>query len=274
MPAARLSQDRREEWQRDGYFVVRNALTANQVDSLLVEVDRAYENHLTRKGRGGLAEGVELANIVDRRGPFVELIDLPATFGLVVDLLGPYIQLGLAATTIRPQNPTGKGFIHTDGGQALQRIHPTDDSWPLQVKVHYFLTDTSELGMGNFCVVPGSQRTFPTWPLGGELPAGEVPAAVQLRLHAGDAAFFSHALWHGAIGNASATTRKTVTFGYNQLFVRCMDYVHASPELLSECTPRQRRLLGDMGPDPNPITPGDYRFFYVPRDQTEIIEGA
>ena len=51
------------------------------------------------------------------------------------------------------------------------------------------------------------------------------------------------------------------------MFVRAYDYQGAHP-LIRRATPRQRRLLGDLGYD---FRPGSY--FYVPPDQTEIIMG-
>jgi len=51
------------------------------------------------------------------------------------------------------------------------------------------------------------------------------------------------------------------------MFVRWYDYGAVVPdEILDNCTPRQRRLLGDLGYE---FRPGSY--FYVPEDQEAII---
>ena len=56
-------------------------------------------------------------------------------------------------------------------------------------------------------------------------------------------------------------------YNYSQMFVRWYDYGAVVPEeILEKCTPRQRRLLGDLGYE---FRPGSY--FYVPEDQEAII---
>ena len=50
--------------------------------------------------------------------------------------------------------------------------------------------------------------------------------------------------------------------------MRCSDFKDI-PEVVEQASPRQRRLLGDLGYD---FRPGSY--FYVPDDQTEMIMGA
>ena len=48
---------------------------------------------------------------------------------------------------------------------------------------------------------------------------------------------------------------------------RPFDYEKATPELMERCTPRQRRLIGDIGE----WRPGSY--FYSPGDQEKLISG-
>jgi len=56
-------------------------------------------------------------------------------------------------------------------------------------------------------------------------------------------------------------------YNYCQLFLRTYD-PEPTPEVLERCTPRQRRLLGDLGYD---FRPGSY--FYAPQDQVDVIAG-
>ena len=93
--------------------------------------------------------------------------------------------------------------------------------------------------------MPGSHnRTFPET---GVKDGPYIPEAVQLRVKAGDAAVFPHALWHGVASNRSEQPRKTLIYCYSHQCFRPFDYEKASPELLERCTPRQRRLIGDIG---------------------------
>ncbi len=49
------------------------------------------------------------------------------------------------------------------------------------------------------------------------------------------------------------------------MFMRCYDFEKV-PDTVERATPRQRRLLGDLGYE---FRPGSY--FYVPEDQSEVI---
>jgi len=195
---------------------------------------------------------------------FIELMDHPATFDLVLDLMGPYILLSMAQGFVRPPNPDFKGYIHTDGGNALRRIRVTETSWPLQVKIQYFLTDVTRPNSGNFMLFPGSHyRPFPE----GEDPISvDTPGAIQLSVKAGDAAVFSHSLWHGVAPNLNNKVRKSLIYCYTQMFIRPFDFNGQPPEILERCTPRQRRLLSDLRhPTEN---------YYAPKDQEKIMEGT
>ena len=54
-------------------------------------------------------------------------------------------------------------------------------------------------------------------------------------------------------------------YNYCQMFARCYDF-DLTPQLAARCTPRQRRLLGDLGHE---FRPGS--FFYAPPDQANVI---
>ena len=108
-------------------------------------------------------------------------------------------------------------------------------------------------------------RSFPT--IEERAPNPHAPGAVQLMGKAGDCYLFPHALWHGPAPNHTDNGRKTLLYNYSQMFVRWYDYGAVVPkEILEKCTPRQRRLLGDLGYE---FRPGSY--FYVPEDQEAII---
>jgi hypothetical protein len=172
----------------------------------------------------------------------------------------------MSEVIVRPPNPKDKGYLHTDGGQAMRQIRVSDGSLPLQIKIHYFLTDLDALDRGNFTVVPGSHnRPFPEEGVE-EVPY--LPEVVQLCVKSGDAAMFPHALWHGVVSNKSDKPRKTLIYCYSHQCFRAFDYVKASAGLLERCTPRQRRLIGDIGEWKS----GSY--FYSPGDQVQLIEGT
>ena len=238
-------------------------------------MDEEHRKQLSSEGSQNESDvkpyaGFNKLNIIEDRDIFIELIDHPATFPVVLELLGPFIQLSMSQAVIRPPNPEGKGLahaLHPDGGQAMQRMRVDNNSLPLQIKIQYFLTPLAAPERGSFTIVPGSHhRPFPTTQLGNaESPHNT--EAVQLRVEAGDAAVFPHALWHGAASNRLSHARKTLIYCYNRHCFRACDYKEVSPELLERCTPRQRRLLGDIGE----WQPGSY--FYSPANQEEVMTG-
>jgi ectoine hydroxylase-related dioxygenase (phytanoyl-CoA dioxygenase family) len=170
----------------------------------------------------------------------------------------------MSQAIVRASTETFPGYTHTDGGEALRRIRVTETSRPLAMKAMYLLSDVDGPDSGNFTVYPGSHmRPFPED--AEEWLNPHTPGAVQLTGKAGDCYLFSHALWHGPAPNHSGRARKTLLYNYCQMFVRWYDFELTSA-VKDRCTPRQRRLLGDLGYD---FRPGSY--FYAPPDQVEVI---
>ena len=131
----------------------------------------------------------------------------------------------------------------------------------------YLLTDVTAADSGNFTVIPGSHlRPFPE--RAERIPGPKTPGTVPLLGKAGDAYVFPHALWHGPSPNHSGKARKTLLYNYCQMFMRPYDFGAPYTSLFGRCTPRQRRLLGDLGHD---FRPGD--FFYAPEDQEALMTG-
>lgn len=259
-----LTRDQRKQWKTQGYLVLKQVLSSTEVQTLIETVDEMDAEF--RKGENINADSVfDKRNVMEDNDIFVNLMDHPVMFPVVRELLGDFIQLSMSEVIVRPPNPKDKGYLHTDGGQAMRTIRVSQSSAPLQVKIHYFLTDLENPDSGNFTVVPGSHnRTFPET---GVEDGAYIPEAVQLCVKAGDAAVFPHALWHGVVGNRSEHARKTLIYCYSHQCFRPFDYEKASPELMARCTPRQRRLIGDIGE----WKPGSY--FYSPGDQVEVIDG-
>ena len=61
---------------------------------------------------------------------------------------------------------------------------------------------------------------------------------------------------------------KNIQYGYNQMFFET-SYNPVPSEDLETCTPRQRRLFGDLGPGAKPS-----QHFYPPRDHLKLMLGA
>ncbi|MDE2976378.1 MAG: phytanoyl-CoA dioxygenase family protein [Acidobacteriota bacterium] len=231
----KLTQAQREQWAIDGYIRVEQALSPEQVAFFDAELDRIRQ-----------LPGWE----PNPDGP-----------------LGHYAWLDHAVD----RDPEGfmdrRVLLHYD--QAFLDLMDASPvfSLPLAMKGMYLLSDITDEDCGNFTVFPGSHmRPFPDSPY--PAPGPKTPGAVQLKGKAGDCILFPHSLWHGPSMNASPRARKTILYNYCQLFLRTYD-PEPTPEVLERCTPRQRRLLGDLGYD---FRPGSY--FYAPTDQVDVIVGG
>ena len=277
-----LTEAQREQWAVDGYLQLEGALSPAEVaffSDLLdntVRTQPGYEPAATELQRGHYAWKLPDQNkdaFMDRRDllpyhqAFIDLIDRPAIFDLILDLMGPYIQFSMSQAIIRASTDTFPGYIHTDGGEAQKSIRVTETSRPLAVKVMDLLTDVTAPDSGNFTVLPGSHlRPFPE--RAERIPGPKSPGTVPLLGKAGDAYVFPHAIWHGPSPNHSGKARKTILYNYCQMFMKPYDFGGPVKALFERCTPRQRRLLGDLGHD---FRPGD--FFYAPLDQEALMTG-
>ena len=283
MTFKRMSPEQKSQWDNDGYLVIKNALSAEEVAELTAEVDRLDEAS-QRLGRNpdlmlhavniidSATEGLfqpEQDNVgtILRTKPceaFLNLIDHPNHLGIVCELIGAAIQLAWAEAVVRPPSPIPANRWHKDGSKPY--YFPTvEGNTPLQwARIGFFLTDVPQPDMGNFTVIPGSHRAgFPKLPQGlghaltitsytdfkqiDQIDAG-VPGARQLLLKAGDAVLFHNALWHCVPRNTSNAWRKNLWYVYTPLWMRLGDRMGNSPELIAKCNPNpvRRQLLGEL----------------------------
>lgn len=270
-----------EQFREQGYLLLRSALTRAEVTPLLAEVDRlvaeaaetggAFHEDYYHKDSYKLGRALRLSSAFDG------LIDHPSYFGKLVALMGPYIQLMGSEIFVRGAADEAITGFHTDLGPGMQQWVYTDGSPFLEIKTQVFLTDLSAPDSSNFALFPGSHRkTVPDSnffclidSINAQIgPRGELPdGAIQILAEPGDVLLFPHNLWHSVAPNRSGRTRYSVSFRYGQLALRPLerfDPVLTDPA--RSMTPRQRRLLGDLGEE----TPSPYR----PAKQLEIIHGS
>ena len=275
-----LTEAQRATWAIDGYIQLEGALSPDEVAFFSQELDRIRTEPGWEPAPDELQRGhykwvsetpnQDYAGFMDRRDllnygkPFLDLMDRPGVFDLVVDIMGPYVLHSMSQAIVRASGNEFPGYTPTDGGEALRRIRVTETSRPLAMKAMYLLSDVNASDSGNFTVYPGSHmRPFPEDPASCPHPHG--PGAVQLQGKAGDCYLFPHSLWHGPAPNYSGNPRKTLLYNYCQMFVRWYDF-EVTSQAKEQCTPRQQRLLGDLGYD---FRPGSY--FYAPLDQVDVM---
>jgi hypothetical protein len=281
-PTNSITPDENREFRKNGFLLLKSVLSPSEVATILGEVKRlAEEAHqqgaiLHEQHYVSNENSYRLFRILRLSPVFDPLIDHPGYFDKLVSLLSSHIQLMSAEIFVRGDSHENIVKFHTDLGEGMQQVLPTEENAFLQIKAQIFLTDLSAPDSSNFALVPGSHlvRVTDTDEFcmvkdfnSRMAPDGGFPdGAVQILAHPGDVLLFTHTLWHAVAPNKSGRTRYSILLRYGQLALRPFerfDPVLTDPE--RNLTPRQRRVLGDLGHE----SPGPYR----PHEQHEIIAG-
>jgi ectoine hydroxylase len=240
-----VTEQERQEFDQNGFFIVEDALPPPLVRDLVAVVDRLDAEYRPKMGRGP-HELLNLLNFIGKDDLFVELLDWRKTFAKVWGILGWHIQLYHSHMTVTPplpaDAPPAKKRLgwHQDSG----RLNTDLESNPrprISLKVGYFLTDTTEPGSGNMYVVPGSHlQNTPKFPEDG---VSDPPEAVPLRVRPGTAVFFDRRIWHTPSPNYSDQTRRVLFYGYSYRWLRPRDNMTVA-HLMDRADPIRRQLLG------------------------------
>ena len=239
-----LTDAERDVFERDGYFFVPNALTADQVAHYVSAVDDA-DAAFRAKNELRPEERVNMHDAIGADPRFLDLIDWPTTFPKVWGLLGWNIQLYHTQLVVSPQLPPsakGKRWGWHQDNNRMNRDMEVDLQPRVSLKVLYFLNDIPTVGMGNFYVLPGSHTTrrLPD-PVSEEDPNPQGYVGITAR--AGDALIFDRRLWHAASENTSPVTRKVLFYGYSYRWLRPKCDMDVS-RVWEGTDPIRRQLLG------------------------------
>ena len=287
MKFQRMTGEQRKQWDRDGYLLIPEALSSSELQELCSQVDR-LDRESQRNGRDPAAS-LDVNNLIDAaveglfapeqgntgkildphpNQTFLNLIDHPSHLGMLCELMGAAIHLAWSHLMVRPPAPTPFNRWHQDGPKPYS-FPRVEGLLPFQwVRVGWFLTDVDRPDRANLCVMPGSHRTdFPKISKGldycltttspGRFRQIEridegVPGARQIMLKAGDAILLHNALYHCVVRNTSDIWRKNIYYVYTPIWQRLADQEASSPELIAQCDPVRKQLLGALsGPNTN-----------------------
>ena len=223
-----MSKEQREQFDRDGYLVIPNALSAEEVAYYNEVIDRIYA-----RGEGGGRALRPRARCTcsprctaARRSPRCSTTRRPSRWC-------GRSSAGTCTSTTRTwtctrRSPFQKPFRfewHQDGGRQNREIE-TDPRPRLSVKLAYWLSDVSVEGRGNFKVVPGSHlRNWIDGPPRRDVEWPEPEGAVEVLANPGDAVFFDRRIWHTRTNNYSDVTRKGMFFAYTLRWIAVRDEV-------------------------------------------------
>jgi hypothetical protein len=240
----------REQFDRDGYLIIRGALTPDEARRYADALDRLYAAAVAdRRIRPGAS--MHQLSAVANCPEAAALLEHPATFCYVWSLLGWNIHVYHSHLDVHPPLHGRHPFRfewHQDGGRQNREVE-TDPRPRLSVKLGYWLSDVSEPGRGNLKVVPGSHLT--NWISGPPRRDVEWPdpeGSIEVTASPGDVVVFDRRLWHARSENHSSHTRKVMFFGYTFRWIAIRDENDSiwSSNWAGGLSPVQRQLLGGL----------------------------
>jgi ectoine hydroxylase len=256
-----MTAEEREQFERDGFVIVRNVLTPEEVAYYAAALDRVYAEH-EAMDKLGPDRSLHKLSAVASCPELAGLIDHAQAFPLVWGMLGWNVHIYHSHLDVHPPILEPKPFRfewHQDGGRQNREIE-TDPRPRLSVKLAFWLSDVSEPGRGNFKVVKGSHLTNRIdGPPRRDMEWPDPEHAMEVCANAGDAVFFDRRIWHARSNNYSELTRKVAFFGYTYRWVAIRDEAVA-PEVAAELNPVQKQLVGalDEGRVHDSVEGGDH----------------
>jgi len=230
-----MTPEQKVQFETQGFLHIRGALESNLLSRLKTAFDTAAEKH-------GVANKLaDIPRILDQDDVFVDIVDTPPVFSVLLDILGGDIQLLQTQARVFPPGKTFTAPWHSD----LELVNGIDmtHSTNFMVKVHYYPEDlTPEQGCLAF--IPGSHRYPAGMPRPDISPDLQHPTVVKVVPKAGDIVIFNVHLLHMALDNSSDRIRKSLIYAFSHFWVK--NYPSAVPRDLERLatTPERRQLFG------------------------------
>ena len=219
MEFVQLTDAQREEFEENGYFIVRSVLDDDMIARLTEAADRIVASMESD------AQYVHKRDGLVQEPAFAELTSQTKAIPLVIQLIGTNIHITNTALLYKhpqsPELPETRGW-HRDVGLHLDLGHKACPR--VGLKVAYCLTDLKVPNSGATLFIPKSHKSGE--PLG--IPEGEIdpiePYAEPL-LRAGDAYFFENRIYHTTGLNFTDKTAKIVIYGYHYAWLKPEGYL-------------------------------------------------
>lgn len=219
-----LTENERITFERDGFFIVEDVLSPDQVERLTVITDQVDTEYREQNGLG-VHDRVSVMNFIGKDEAFLELVDCPRTFAKVWEILGWNIQIYHSHLVVTPPEQAENHRLGLKWHQDSDRLNREMESNPrprVSLKVAYFLTDCSLPGRGNFYVVPGSHLQNDLIPRDGDRTV-ELSEGTPVLAPRGSAVFFDRRIWHSASANYWTEPRRALFYGYSYRWLRPRD---------------------------------------------------
>jgi hypothetical protein len=243
----------------NGYIVVPNALTPEQVGALNEAIDHNQDKIRMREGELSLSGGSPALKRDHGRGdilgllvwpkpwcqPFRDLLSLPGTVRYMLDLIGEGFRYananGISMTA------GGEGHVFHGGGAPMSHYFYKFQDGKIYnglMTVCYQLSDINP-GDGGFACIPGSHKANYPCPMEVKRLEVDLGCVRHLPMKAGDALIFTEALTHGTLPWTAAHERRTLLYRYSpgtMLFSN--ESIHPQyAAFAQELTPLQRAIM-------------------------------
>jgi hypothetical protein len=253
-----LTPRQRRTFNEDGFLIVRDALTPQQVARFIEAGDRLIDSPRTDDRQGAPGNYDSFRNSIAKDDTFLGILTLDTTVPLLVQLLGPRIQSITSHLIYKfPNDPQTPKTFRTPGWHRDIANSPSDlghDLIPrMEIKVAYYLTDTTQPCSAVTMFACGSNHLKHKL----EIPEGQPDPeiAVEPKLKPGDAVFFENRTWHAGACNLSGQTTKAIMMGYG-FWWRRPDCLMQPQELIDKCEPIGQQLLNGLKDADGRFVPG------------------
>ena len=142
-----LTDAESDQFERDGYFAVENALSKDMVDDLVVIVDRIDREERLRMN-GDPADRTTIRDFIGRNDLFLELLDWHKTLPKVWGILGWHMQVEHSLDRCDPIRKQLLGVSYSGG---LGYTSPSEEDIPLKAWLEPRRRDGHSLMDGQGC---------------------------------------------------------------------------------------------------------------------------
>lgn len=241
-----LTMDQKIDWERDGYIVLEDFLSEQEVEKYNAALDRALD---AWKAKGSTNPEVaslqnigQIHNLIEWDEEFYKLMSYPKTMQIMRDLFGDQFILFDNDGLIKPPNTeTHTKKWHRDAHITITNF---EKKYPFMAKIFYYFSDVPEDG-GCLSLLPGSVHLR-----NDQLPEVEdietLPGMVKMNVKKGTAIIFNSSTLHVALDNKSKdATRRNAYFSYAPAFIKPFPTYEASEASKAKAKePVEEMLLG------------------------------
>ncbi len=237
------------EFHRDGYCILRNVLTPDEIEALITAIDRIFIDERFAANRQGPFIAVRL---FETHPIFEQMLTREPIITLVERLLGDDCHL-IAENAVRNRPGEAISQFHVDDLLIFPVAEGMDRHDPrLTMPVHVLtvqmpLTPVHELADGPSQYIPGSHYSG-RQPNDSEHPDFEGRQPVSIFTEPGDLYLHNGQCWHRGAPNTSEKTRYLFQLSFSRRWVSQRFYPFVNyqlpPGVYERADQRRRRVLG------------------------------